>query len=177
MRLARGEQPRTAPDRSSSRWDLVHRTAEYYARRRKLGRDIDVEQFATRYEIPLVPLPCWADTSEEEQQELVRQIVQEIEKEGAEMKRNGVPFVGVRATLEADPLERPKKLARSPAPRAHFRSKSAYEQFLEVLSIVIEGFLEASKRFRRGDHDVEFPVGTFRPHGAFVPFEESAAPI
>ncbi len=153
------------------------RTEEYYARRRKGGRNIDVSQFAKRYEIPLVPLPCWAEVSDEERQDLVRHLALEIEEEAAEKKRGGQSFLGVQAILEADPIARPKKLAQGSAPRAHFRSKSAYERFLEALSIVVEGFIEASKRFRRGDHDVEFPEGTFRPHGAFVQFAESAAPI
>lgn len=153
------------------------RTAEFNARRLSVGKDIDVEQFATRYEIPLVPLPSMADKSEEEQQAIVRQIVRDVEDEGAEMKRKGTIFLGVEGVLATDPLERPKKLSRKPAPRAHFRSKSAYERFLEILSKVLEAFAEASKRFRGGDHDVEFPDGTFRPHGAFVPFEESVAPI
>ena len=58
----------------------INRTKEWAARRR--GEDFGVYDYATRYEIPLVPLPCRHLSPEEYRDEMVKLIV-EIQDECA----------------------------------------------------------------------------------------------
>jgi hypothetical protein len=145
------------------------RTALYYARRRNDGQDVDPEDFAEVYQVPLVPLPCWAHLPPEEYQQRIGQLVIEIEEEAANKReREGKTVLGVEAIENADPHERPETVKKSPAPVCHASTRRAYLDYRELLSAIIEAYDEASKAFRSGEFNVIFPLGTFRPLGGFV---------
>lgn len=152
------------------------RTAEYLARRSRRGKGLDPEQFGITYAVPHVPLPCWEDLAQEERAERVRLLIQDIEEEGAERARDGLPVLGRQAILAADPEERPEKWVRSPAPLCHTVKKSILDGFRATLALVLDVYYAASECFRKGEGEAEFPEGTFRPHGGFVPWAESVAP-
>jgi hypothetical protein len=155
------------------------RSALYYARRRIDGENVNAEDFAIEYDVPLVPLPCWADLPPHEYRQRVAQLVEEIEQEAAQRREDAgkKTVLGIPAILAADPHERPKKLDNTPPPLCHAATHRAYEVFRHVLDALIEAYDEASKAFRSGNFDVTFPEGTFRPFGGFVGWGESPAPI
>jgi hypothetical protein len=91
------------------------RTQEYLARRR--GEKFDRLQYATREVLELDPLPCWKDLTEEQRRARVAALVDDIESEAAaRRKRTGAKPLGVAAVLAQNPLRRPKKTKKSPAP-------------------------------------------------------------
>ncbi len=154
------------------------RTAYYYAKRRKGGEQVSLEDFAIEYEVPLVRLPCWAYLSEEEYRERVRQVAIEVEEEAvAKREVEAKTILGVAAILAADPFERPEEVEKSPAPLVHAATRQAYSAFRRLFLNVVEAYQKASKAFRSGDYTVPFPEGTFRPFGGFVGWSESLAPI
>jgi hypothetical protein len=46
----------------------------------------------------------------------------------------------------------------------------------EAWRAITAAFREASARLLSGERDVDFPEGTFPPHGPFVPFAETLLP-
>ena len=99
------------------------RTQEYLARRR--GEKFDRLQYATREVLELDPLPCWKHLTEEQRRVRVAALVEDIEIEvAARRKRTGAKPLGVAAVLAQDPLQKPKKTKKSPAPAFHAASKA-----------------------------------------------------
>jgi hypothetical protein len=94
------------------------RTQEYAARQR--GETFDRLQFATPEILVLEPLPCWKDLDPKTRQERIASVVQEIEEQAAAArKRAGIHPAGAAAVLAHDPLTRPQKLKKGPAPLFH----------------------------------------------------------
>lgn len=157
------------------------RTAEYNARRR--GERVEAGRFATRYRVELWPLPCWEGLSQAERAERVRAMVREIEEEAEERVRQGHGVLGVEGVLGADPCERPEELERRAAPLCHAASRAVRSGYRMTVRLVVEAFEAAAAAFAAelsggsaGAWRVEFPGGTFRPHGGFVGMTESEAP-
>ncbi len=159
------------------------RTAEYYARRRVAGestQELDPSPFARRVEVPLKPLPAWSHLPEQEQAQLLRDMLGDIRDEhAAKRARLGIGLLGVEAVLAADPIARPEKVERREGTFCHASSRRLREAFYEVLTALTDAYACASKAFRVGDRGVEFPQGTFRPLGGFVPWtdETAASPL
>ncbi|MBW8879297.1 MAG: hypothetical protein JF614_30535 [Acidobacteria bacterium] len=112
----------------------------------------------------LSPLPCWAHLSAEAYRQRVASLGEDIEAEAAAVrKETGAQVLGVEAILAQDPLYRPKKLARSPAPRVHAATKAARKAFYEAYSWFVGAFRDAAEKLRRGDRAAPFPAGSFPP--------------
>ena len=145
------------------------RTSEYNARRRKGGDILDSTEFSTEYQVQLAPLPCWSHLSPEERRTRVGQLVHEIESDAAERLRDGATVLGREAILAQEPTQRPRELKRSPGPRCHATRTAVRNWYRKLLEYFIAAYRDASKAFRAGEHDVQFPEGCFRPGGSFVP--------
>jgi putative transposase len=143
------------------------RTKEYLARRR--GEEFDSFQYATREVLELDPLPCWRHLTEEQRRARVAALVEDIELEAAaRRKRTGAKPLGVAAVLAQNPLQRPTKTKKSPAPAFHAASKAVRRELWNAYSWFVAAYREAAEKLRAGVRDVVFPRGSFPPALPFV---------
>jgi hypothetical protein len=143
------------------------RTRESAARRR--GETFERDRFATPETVVLSPLPCWEHLSPEKQRERVSEVVQEIEEEtAARRKRTGATPLGRAAVLKHDPLQRPKKIKKSPAPLFHAASKRVRDDLRAAYFAFFAAFREAAEKLRAGILPIVFPAGSFPPALPFV---------
>jgi hypothetical protein len=120
-------------------------------------------QYATTETVILTPIPCWAHLSAEEYRRRVASLQEDIEAEAAAVrKETGAQVLGVEAILSRDPLYRPEKLARSPAPLVHAATQTARKAFYEAYSWFLGAFRDAAEKLRRGDRTARFPPAASR---------------
>jgi len=144
------------------------RTREYAAR--NLRQPFERLRFATEETIVLSPIPCWAHLSVDRYRARVASLVDSIEEEAALRRvESGRSVIGVEAILAKDPLHRPAKLAKSPAPLLHAFSKAARKTFYEGFSWFVSLFRTAAEKLKAGDRNAPFPAGSFPPGMPFVP--------
>jgi REP-associated tyrosine transposase len=143
------------------------RTREYAARNQ--GLPFEPLRFATEEAVVLSPIPCWAHLPPDLYRKRVAALVESIE-EAAALRRSetGLSVVGVEAILGMDPLHRPAKLAKSPAPLLHAFSKAARRAFYEAYSWFVSLFRTAAETLKAGDRSASFPAGSFPPGLPFV---------
>ncbi len=143
------------------------RTQEYLARRR--GETFDRLQYATREVLELDPLPCWEHLTPERRRARVAALVEDIESEAAtRRKRTGAKPLGVAAVLSQDPLQKPKKTKKSPAPAFHAASRVVRRSLWDAYSLFVAAYRAAAEKLRAGVRDVVFPSGSFPPALPFV---------
>jgi REP element-mobilizing transposase RayT len=143
------------------------RTKESAALRR--GKELDRSEYTTAETVVLSPLPCWKDLPREEQKARVAEVVQEIEEEtAARRKRTGVRPLGRNTILKQDPLARPKRLKKSPAPLFHAATKRVREDLRAAYFEFFAAFREAAEQLKAGILPVVFPAGSFPPALPFV---------
>lgn len=138
------------------------RTAFYQAERR--GKDVRLDDFATKYEVPIHPLPFLEDESEDQQQEFYRQMKQDIEQETwqrAVDEQKG--FLGVRGVMEQEPHGKPRKTKRSRAPLCYASRRSLRKAYERLYRRFVSLYRQALERFERGEAEVRFPPGCFLP--------------
>jgi len=143
-------------------------TARYNASRRKSYVPIPGE-FDTKYEVKMTVMPCWAHLQESQWRELIANMVNSIDAVDGPGDYSPGPILGKRAVLNTSPRSRPKQPKSSCAPAVHAVDFDVRLALTERLKAIAEAYATASRRFRAGDWEVEFPAGTFRPHGRFVP--------
>jgi putative transposase len=143
------------------------RTQEYLARRR--GEKFGPLQYATREMLELDPLPCWKHLTEERRRARVAALVEDIELEvAARRKKTGAKPLGVVAVLAQNPLKKPKKTKKSPAPAFHAASKAVRRELWNAYSWFVAVYRDAAAKLRAGVRDVVFPKGSFPPALPFV---------
>jgi len=143
------------------------RTQEYLARRR--GEKFDRLEYATREVLELDPLPCWKHLNEEQRRARVAALVEDIESEAAaRRKRTGVQPRGPAAVLKQNPLRRPKKTKKSPAPAFHAASKAVRRELWDAYALFVAAYRTAAEKLRAGIREVVFPRGSFPPPLPFV---------
>jgi len=143
------------------------RTQEYLARRR--GKTFDPLEYATREVLELDPLPCWKHLTEEQRRARVAALVEDIESEvAARRKRTGAKPLGVAAVLAQNPLRRPKKTKKSPAPAFHAASKAVRRELWDAYALFVAAYRSAAEKLRAGVRNVVFPRGCFPPALPYV---------
>ncbi len=143
------------------------RTQEYLARRR--GETFDRLQYATRERLDLDPLPCWKALTEEQRHARVAALVEDIESEvTARRRRTGAKPLGVATVLAQDPLQKPKKTKKSPAPAFHVASKAVRRELWSAYALFVAAYRDAAEKLRAGARDLVFPRGSFPPALQFV---------
>ena len=76
----------------------------------------------------------------------------------------GARVLGARGIASRDPRGRPESPRVSrPAPACHATTRAELLAYLERRRAFEEAYREASRRYRAGELDVVFPVGSFRP--------------
>ncbi len=143
------------------------RTQEYLSRRK--GETVDRLRYATPETVTFSPLPCWKHLSPEAYRQRVANMAAEIEEDAAAArKRAGTGPLGAAAILAQDPVSRPKRLKKSPAPLFHAASKAVRHYFYEGFSWFVAAYRTAAEKLQRGDPDPRFPIGSFPPALPFV---------
>ena len=93
----------------------------------------------------------------------------DIESEvAARRKRTGAKPLGVAAVLAQNPLQRPKKTKKSPAPAFHAASKAVRLELRDAYAWFVAAYRAAAEKLRAGVRDVVFPRGSFPPALPFV---------
>lgn len=100
----------------------------------------------------------------------VANLALEIEEDAAAARRTrtGAEPLGPAAILAQDPLSRPKKIKKSPAPLFHAASKVMRHYLYEGFAWFVAAYRTAAERLQRGDPTARFPLGSFPPALPFV---------
>jgi hypothetical protein len=115
------------------------------------------------------PLPCWKDLSPEAYRERVGNMATEIEEDAAAARRRTrAQPLGAAAILAQDPVSRPERLKRSPAPLFHAASKAVRHYLWEGFAWFVAACRTAAEKLQRGDPAPRFPLGSFPPAMPFV---------
>jgi hypothetical protein len=96
-------------------------------------------------------------------------LVEDIESEVAvRRKRTGAKLLGVAGVLAQNPLKKPKKTKKSPAPAFHAASKAVRRELWNAYALFVAAYRTAAEKLRAGVRDVVFPRGSFPPALPFV---------
>lgn len=143
------------------------RSREYAERCRR--EEVDAYRYAAPETLILKPLPCWKHLSPEHYRARIASMVEEIEVDAAAArKRTGAQPLGRKAILSHNPLHRPDKVKKSPAPRIHAASQAVRQLFYEIYSKFVRDFRDAAEKLRAGNLKAPFPRGCFPPALPFV---------
>ena len=135
----------------------------------KLGADhrkVDPSKYTKRVRIELTPLRSWKNMSEKARQERFRQIVRDREEQAKkERLAEGIATVkGMKRIEEESPFAKPRhRRKKSPQPLCHAETEAERDTYEAEYRETVKAHRTASAAYRRGDYDVEFPPGTFRP--------------
>src|ERR1700709_2486616 len=125
------------------------RTQEYAARRR--GETFDPLQYATREILELDPLPCWKHLTEEQRRERTASLVADIEAEAAVRRKSaGIRPRGPAAVLAQNPLRRPLKTKKSPAPAFHAASQAVRRELRDAYGWFVGAVPQPAEEPRAG---------------------------
>jgi hypothetical protein len=131
-------------------------------RRKKGNRPKD---FLKWIELPITPLPEFADWPEHRIQSRIRHAVRDIEEETRErLRQEERAVVGVPALFEVDPRDRPADPKTSgPQPICHAADQQLRREYVAHWREIVSEHRRASWDYRMGFHEREFPDGTYRP--------------
>ncbi len=129
------------------------------------------DEFATTYDVPLAPLPCWAHLSPVEQRSKVAELVESIEAEARakNLAEGGVPH-GPEWVCRQDPHSKPRCVKHSPAQDCHASTQEAREMYREAYQSFLTVYRKASEALRAGLAlaKLAFPANCFPPASAFI---------
>jgi hypothetical protein len=168
--------PKARPPGSRALLLALHRGHAIFAGVRRRARDarrrgeaFGLLQYATRENLELDPLPCWQHLSEEERRRRVTAMVADIETEAAtRRKRTAVRPLGPSAILAQNPLQRPERTKKSPAPAFHAASQIVRRELRGFYAEFVAAYRDAAHKIRAGALNVAFPIGSFPPALPFV---------
>lgn len=149
-----------------------------YSKAERRDKKVRLQDFATRYEVPLTTLPILEGKTKEQQRAFYQNLVDEIEEETRQACIDeGKALLGVEGVLRQDPHLWPRNSKHSPAPLCLASTKQGRQRFREAYRQFVSQYRQAVERLRRGDTDVKFPLGCYLPPVACPPhMVEAAAP-
>ncbi len=151
------------------------RTAEINSGRRG-GAIAERDEFAREERVSISPLPCWQHLPEKQWRQAVSDLVEEIDRTAAALRRDqGKLSLGASKVLAANPKERPAQVKKSPKPLFHAHSPAVFRRMLSIWREVVQRYREASAKLKAGVTRVAFPEGTFPPGLPFVSFSLETA--
>lgn len=128
-------------------------------------------RFARQYPVKLSPLPCWENTSVEQQRANCRDLVAAVIADGPVARRPTARHVrrilGAGLMLRQKPDSRPAALNRTSAPFVHACSPERRIEFREQYAVFVAAYRDAAAALRRGQ-PATFPLGAFPPAIPFV---------
>jgi hypothetical protein len=120
------------------------RTQEYAARRR--GETFDRLQYATKEVLELDPLPCWKHLTAEKRRERIASLVEDIEAEAAvRREKTGIRPRGPAAVLAQNPLRRPLRTKKSPAPAFHATRQAVRRELWDAYAWFVDAYRQAAE--------------------------------
>lgn len=125
---------------------------------------VQLEDFATPYEIEFSPLPCWAHLSREEYRAAIRSLVDQISEETRKQHRR---VLGAKKILAMNPHDAPEDFEPSPKPLCHAPDKATRTAFRERLGGFVATFRAASELLLQGLRAV-FPLYSYPPAAPMV---------
>jgi hypothetical protein len=126
--------------------------------------------FSTRYEVPLTPLPCFADLTPAQRATKWREMVTAVETETADrLAREKRKVMGAAWVLRQDPHSRPADLEKRPQPLCHAATKEARLDHRGAYKMFVAAYRAARDLFWRQPPAAvyQFPAGSYVP--PFVP--------
>jgi hypothetical protein len=146
------------------------RTRESAARR--AGLACEERSFATVETVHLEPLPCWRDLPAEMYRGRIVDLICAIEEEARrEQARTGYDPLGARAVCRQDPMSRPRRSKRGPAPAIHASTRAARRDFRDAYRMFVDAYRRAAEALRaEPSPPVEFPLLSIPPA---LPFSRS----
>ena len=148
----------------------VDRTAEYWARKRREA--MEPGQFVSTEMLSLSPLPCWDELPAEEVRERITEIVRDITSDTRRrLRQAGVRPLGRRRIQRQNPHARPRRIARSVAPRFH----AATRPIRKMLEAGYRSYLDAYREAKQALADQRLSV-RFPSHGIPPPKVGLAVP-
>ncbi len=139
-----------------------------YCRAARGSKPVHLEDFATRYPVPLSPMPGFEDLEPAAAQALYRDLMAEIRDETwRRHRREGTSPLGREAVLATRPHDRPPEAEDRPAPLCHASSRKVRLDFMEAYRRFVAAYRSAAAAFRTGLLDVEFPGDCFPPPPAY----------
>lgn len=131
--------------------------------RRKRGNR--PKDFLEWVELPITPLPEFAEWPDHKIQSRIRHGVRDIEEETRdELRAEERSVFGVPALFEVDPCDHPKEQKESgPQPICHAADPQLRREYVARWREVLNEHRKASWDFRMGYYEREFPEGTYRP--------------
>jgi hypothetical protein len=116
-------------------------------------------------ELPLTPLPGWAELTTRQVRTRIRRHVSELEQVAERERKAGRrKVVGVAALYRLDPRSRPSTPRSSgPQPLCHASDKETRKAFGRDWRELLREYRRASSDYRQGNWEREFPDGTYPP--------------
>ncbi len=128
------------------------------------GAALATEEVEIEYEVPLTPLPFWAELPVAERQEKARALVADIEAETRKRHaRLGTHPLGAPRVLAQEPHQVPLEVKRRRAPACHTSRPELLRAFRQAYRAFAAMFREASRRLRAGEPGAVFPEHCFPP--------------
>ncbi len=126
--------------------------------------------FSHRLTLRLAPIPCWADLKENAYRDRISELIEDLERETAEMHRElGTKPFGKQGVLGSEPHFGPATSKRSPSPRFHAFRRSVGQALKQALSEFLAAYRQASETFRSGISQGSFPENCFPPPSRPIP--------
>lgn len=140
-----------------------------YTKAKLRNRKARIEDFTTKHQITLTPLPGLGVDTIEEQWKIIEPLLQkrlgELRKE-----RKLTPGMFRQAQYsKQNPFSKPKSVSRAPRPICYTKSLSAKRIFKEFYHALRDTYHEVSRRFRAGEFSLLFPPHTLKPPLHSVP--------
>jgi len=118
------------------------------------------EKWAEQETLALTALPLQTLQSREALCRFLQDAMGAIEAEAARLHRR---FLGRAGVLRQNPLRKARKKERSSRPPCHTSFPALLREYLETFREFVAAFRHASDRWKRGDVNVRFPEGAYRP--------------
>lgn len=149
------------------KYELVNWTT--YNRAKRGRKEVDIKDHTEEYTLKFKKIPGLEHLSLREYEEYISSKVEERrQKLVQERKDEGKGFVGRRHLLHVEPgtkAKNPKKSTRfSFRPRVHSVCPERREEAMRFYFKCLDDFKKASRKFRDGSIDTDFPSGMYRPH-------------
>jgi hypothetical protein len=126
------------------------------------------EEAFIRYDVPLSPLPCWAELDEAGRRAKVRALVEDIEAETRERHESArTRPLGSERVLAEEPQAAPREVKRRRAPACHAASQALRKAYRALYRAFANMFRQASESLRTGDLCAVFPEHCFPPALAY----------
>jgi REP element-mobilizing transposase RayT len=118
------------------------------------------EKWVEHETLDLAALPLQTLQSREAFRRFLQDAIRAIEAEAARLHRR---FLGRAGVLRQNPLRQARKKERSTRPPCHTSFPALLREYLETFREFVAAFRHASDRWKRGDVNVRFPEGAYRP--------------